>query len=63
MVTFLTLLIGSLASFTVGRMRLRNGWMLTQRGADDLCHSGVVPGDPDLPDHADLRPDRTICGR
>ena len=24
-----TLLIGSLASFTVGRMRLRNGWMLT----------------------------------
>jgi multiple sugar transport system permease protein len=29
MVMFLTLLIGSLASFTVGRMRLRNGWMLT----------------------------------
>jgi multiple sugar transport system permease protein len=29
MVTFLTLFIGSLASFTVGRMRLRNGWMLT----------------------------------
>ena len=29
MVTFLTLLIGSLASFTVGRMRLRNGWLLT----------------------------------
>jgi multiple sugar transport system permease protein len=29
MVSFLTLLIGSLASFTVGRMRLRNGWMLT----------------------------------
>lgn len=28
-VTGLTLLIGSLASFTVGRMRLRNGWMLT----------------------------------
>ena len=28
-VTFLTLLIGSLASFTVGRMRLRNGWLLT----------------------------------
>ncbi len=27
--TFLTLLIGSLASFTVGRMRLRNGWLLT----------------------------------
>jgi len=26
---FLTLLIGTLASFTVGRMRLRNGWMLT----------------------------------
>jgi multiple sugar transport system permease protein len=26
---FLTLLIGSLASFTVGRLRLRNGWMLT----------------------------------
>lgn len=25
----LTLLIGSLASFTVGRMRLRSGWMLT----------------------------------
>ena len=25
----LTLLIGSLASFTVGRMRLRNGWLLT----------------------------------
>ncbi len=29
MVTFLTLAIGSLASFTVGRMRLRRGWMLT----------------------------------
>jgi multiple sugar transport system permease protein len=29
MVTFLTLLIGSLASFTVGRMRLRKGWILT----------------------------------
>jgi len=29
MTMFLTLLIGSLASFTVGRMRLRNGWMLT----------------------------------
>ena len=29
MVSFLTLLIGSLASFTVGRMRLKNGWMLT----------------------------------
>ena len=29
MVTFMTLLIGTLASFTVGRMRLRNGWMLT----------------------------------
>jgi multiple sugar transport system permease protein len=28
-VTFLTLMIGSLASFTVGRMRLKNGWMLT----------------------------------
>ncbi|WP_428487940.1 carbohydrate ABC transporter permease [Rhodopila sp.] len=26
---FLTLLIGSLASFTVGRLHLRNGWMLT----------------------------------
>src|SRR6185312_9411998 len=25
----LTLLIGSLASFTVGRMHLRNGWLLT----------------------------------
>jgi len=29
MVMFLTLLIGSLASFTVGRLRLRLGWMLT----------------------------------
>jgi multiple sugar transport system permease protein len=29
MTMILTLLIGSLASFTVGRMRLRNGWMLT----------------------------------
>jgi multiple sugar transport system permease protein len=29
MVMFLTLLIGSLASFTVGRMRIRNGWLLT----------------------------------
>jgi multiple sugar transport system permease protein len=26
---FLTLLIGSLASFTIGRMRIRNGWLLT----------------------------------
>jgi multiple sugar transport system permease protein len=29
MTMFLTLAIGSLASFTVGRMRLRNGWMLS----------------------------------
>jgi len=29
MTMVLTLLIGSLASFTVGRMRLRNGWLLT----------------------------------
>ena len=29
MTTFLTLLIGSLASFTVGRMRLRQSWMLS----------------------------------
>lgn len=29
MVCFLTLFIGSLASFTVGRLHLRNGWMLT----------------------------------
>jgi multiple sugar transport system permease protein len=29
MVSFLTLFIGSLASFTVGRMRLRHGWLLT----------------------------------
>jgi multiple sugar transport system permease protein len=28
-VTFLTLIIGSLASFTIGRMRLRQGWLLT----------------------------------
>jgi multiple sugar transport system permease protein len=28
-VMFITLAVGSLASFTVGRMRLRNGWMLT----------------------------------
>jgi len=28
-VMFLTLSIGSLASFTVGRMRLRQGWLLT----------------------------------
>ena len=26
-----------------------------QRGADDLCDPGVVPGDPVLSDHADLR--------
>ena len=30
------------------------GWLLTQRGADDLRDPGVVPGDPVLPDHADL---------
>ena len=29
MTMFLTLLIGSLTSFTVGRMRLRHGWLLT----------------------------------
>ena len=28
-VMFLTLLIGSLASFTIGRMRIRHGWMLS----------------------------------
>src|SRR5258706_14780502 len=29
MVTILTLLIGSLTSFSVGRMRIRNGWLIT----------------------------------
>jgi len=29
MVTLLTLLIGSLTSFSVGRMRIRNGWLIT----------------------------------
>ncbi len=29
MTMFLTLLIGSMASFTVGRLRLRSGWLLT----------------------------------
>ena len=29
MVTVLTLLIGSLTSFSVGRMRIRNGWLIT----------------------------------
>jgi len=29
MVTFLVLLIASLTSFTVGRLRLRNGWLIT----------------------------------
>lgn len=29
MVTFLVLLIASMTSFTVGRMRLRNGWLIT----------------------------------
>jgi len=29
MTMFLTLLVGSLTSFTVGRMRLRHGWLLT----------------------------------
>jgi multiple sugar transport system permease protein len=29
MVMFITLLIGSLTSFTVGRIRIRHGWMLT----------------------------------
>lgn len=29
MTTFLTLLIGSLASFTVGRLHLKRGWLLT----------------------------------
>ncbi len=29
MTTFLTLLIGSLASFTIGRMHLRQGWLLS----------------------------------
>ena len=29
MVTFLVLLIASMTSFTVGRMRIRNGWLLT----------------------------------
>ena len=54
-VTFLTLLIGSLASFSIGRMRIRHGWLVIERGAVDLCDPGLVPGDPVLPDHAELR--------
>ena len=29
MTVFFTLLIGSLTSFSISRMRLRNGWLLT----------------------------------
>ena len=40
MVTLLTLLIGSLTSFSVGRMRIRNGWLITNAAL--LTY--VIPG-------------------
>ncbi len=56
MTMFMTLFIGSLTSFTVGRLTHPPRLAADQRSADDLCHSGLVPGDPVLPDHADLWP-------
>ena len=69
MTTMLTLLIGSLTSFSVGRMRVRHGWLVTNAALLDLRDPGVVPGDPVLSDHAELRTgeqsmvgDRGDCG-
>jgi ABC-type Fe3+ transport system permease subunit len=44
MVTLLVLVIGSLTSFSIGRMRIRNGWVITS----------LVPSDPILSDHEPL---------
>ena len=62
MVMFLTLFVGSLASFTVGRMRLRNGWMLTNAAlmthlksvAATLKRGGLYCIDIDRHDGVDL---------
>ena len=53
--TFLTLLIGSLASFTVGRMRLRNGWMLTNAALMTYVIPASFLAIPFYRHHADLR--------
>ncbi len=51
----LTVLIGSLASFAVSRMRLSKGFAAHQRRAAHLRDPGILPDRPVLSDHARLR--------
>ncbi len=52
---FLTLFVGSLVSFSIGRMRHHARLAADQCRAADLSDAGVIPGDPVLSDDADLR--------
>ena len=53
----LTVLIGSLASFAMGRMRLRKAWLIGNFALLTYAVAGGVPGDPVRPPHARLRAD------
>ena len=50
--------IASVASFSISPDAHPARLAGLQRRADDLCDPGLVPGDPVLSDHADLRPDQ-----
>ena len=55
---FFTLAIGSLASFAIGRMRIRYGWLLSNAALLTYVIPASFLAIPVLPDHADLRPDQ-----
>ena len=56
----LTVLIGSLASFAIGRMRLRNGWLLTNAALLTYVIPASFLSIPFYPDHAELRADDNL---
>ena len=59
---FLTLAIGTMASFVIGPMRIRRRLDGQHRGAAHLCDPDVVLGDPVLPGDAELRLGRQSAG-
>jgi multiple sugar transport system permease protein len=55
MVTFFALLFGSMTSFSIGRMRIRHGWLVSNAALLTYVIPASFLGDPFLPDHAELR--------
>ena len=60
---FLTLLIGSLASFSIGRMRIRYGWLVSNAALLTYVIPASFLAIPFYRIMHEIRPRRTISGR